>query len=439
MAIQKKEKFLTSQYIFVTLMYLGNTFVNYYYVGMITSVANAMGASVVLSGLTSSVYSITPIFLRNILGVVVDKFGKWKTNVVGILINLVCCIVMMFCTSVWALIITRAVMGVGFALTTIANYASAADVVPETRRAEGLGWFQNMSSLSEYIGPTLALFAVSATPGSYVGLHVGGVLACVWALAFNFGVKYEKSPEYLAKLAKAKEIDKNENADTGDMFIPPKSKVFAGLEMNGWVLVLCIFLISAAHGCGNTYFILAMQNRGLESYASNFFLCMAIGLFAGRAIVSKLTDKYGAVHTMVPVYLIAAAALIGIGTVTSGPAVVALGFPFGLMFGTMASGSQALLVNSVMPVRRAYANSMYLLAMDLAFGVMPIFWGAVITAVGYSNVYIVAAACPILAAIIMTIYWKKVGHTIFDEIKAYGKRMMEKNNAEPETAETVEE
>lgn len=417
MLVSGKEKFLTKEYVFVWLMYFGNVFTLYYYAGMITSIADGMGANAVLAGLCSTVYSISPIFVRNFAGILCDKWSRQKTNRIGILINVAMCAALIFCTNIILLIVVRAIMGIGFCLTSTANYAAASDVVPASRRAEGLGWFQNAASLSEYAGPALALIAITWTPGSYIGLHVGAILACIWALFWSFFVKYEKDPEYIKKMEQAKNAEK-EDGDAKDIILPPKSKVIFGMEANAWGAAFIVLIITAAHSCTNTYALLSMQKRGLEDYASNFFLTMALGLFIGRAFISKLNDKYGALKVTIPVYIISAIAMIGIGTVDSGTTIVLLGLPYGLMFGTMASTSQALMVSSVMPSRRAYASSMYLLAMDLAFGFSSILWGSVIEIVGFKAIFAVAAICPLIACVVVAIYWKKVGHIIFDHIKA---------------------
>lgn len=420
----RKEKLITKEYIFVILMYFGNVFSLYYYGGMITSIAEGLGGSAVLAGLTSSVYSISPIFFRNIVGKLCDKWGRQKTNLVGIFINAACCVAYCFCTNILTLFISRAVMGIGFCFTSIANYASASDVVPETRKAEGLGWFQNAASLSEYVGPALALICVTWTPGSFTGLHIGGLLSCVWALVFSFFVRYEKDPAYIKKMKYAKELSKSGSTDQLEMPLPPKSKVIFGMESSAWAVALIVLIITAAHSCTNTFAILSMQKRGIDGYASNFFLTVAIGLLIGRAFISRLSDKYGVLKITIPVYLLSAAALIGIGTVNSGLVVVILGLPYGLMFGTMASTSQALMVNSVAPERRAYASAMYLLAMDLAFGFSSIIWGAVIEAVGYSGVYAVAAVCPVIAVVVVYLYWKKVGKRIYDNNREFAERKL---------------
>ena len=121
MPLTRSERLWTKEYILVILMYLGNVFSLYYYGGMITSIAEGLGGSVVLAGLTSSVYSITPIFFRNIVGVFCDKYGRAKTNMIGIVINAACCIAYCFCFNIVALFITRAIMGIGFCFTSVAN------------------------------------------------------------------------------------------------------------------------------------------------------------------------------------------------------------------------------------------------------------------------------------------------------------------------------
>ena len=62
---------------------------------------------------------------------------------------------------------------------------------------------------------------------------------------------------------------------------------------------------------------------------------------------------------------------------------------------------------------------MYLLSIDIGYGIGPVIWAAVIQAVGYSKVYYAVCACPVICFVLLTIFWRKWGKNIFTATKEW--------------------
>ena len=373
-----KDKLWTKTYLLFILMYFGNVSCLYYYNGTMTLIGESLSGSVVMAGFLSSVYSLVPLFFRPFVGAVIDRYGRWKSNCVGIVITFATIVGYLLAGNIYQLIVLRAIGGLAFCITSTANYTSASDLIPESRKTEGLGWFQNMGTISTYVGPALALYALALTPNSYVGLHIGGMILCGFAFVMNLFVNYEKNPEYIQKRKKALE-----------------GHYIFGLQYKTWFLVLVMLCVTCAHSTVNSYFILSADKRGITGI-SNFFLFMAAGMFVARAFISRLADEKGLMKVYVPVLAIGSICLVVFGSFDNVMLLNVMAFPYGFLFGSSAAVCQSNIVKSAPLKKQAFANSMYLIAVDVGYGVFPIISGMIINSVGYAHIFLVAAVFPIV-------------------------------------------
>lgn len=406
-----KDKLWTKTYLLFILMYFGNVSCLYYYNGTMTLIGESLSGSVVMAGFLSSVYSLVPLFFRPFVGAVIDRYGRWKSNCVGIVITFATIVGYLLAGNIYQLIVLRAIGGLAFCITSTANYTSASDLIPESRKTEGLGWFQNMGTISTYVGPALALYALVLTPNSYVGLHIGGMILCGFAFVMNLFVNYEKNPEYIQKRKKALEAEQREHEQKAYVDDPIARKeeghYIFGLQYKTWFLVLAMLCVTCAHSTVNSYFILSADKRGITGI-SNFFLFMAAGMFVARAFISRLADEKGLMKVYVPVLAIGSICLVVFGSFDNVMLLNVMAFPYGFLFGSSAAVCQSNIVKSAPLKKQAFANSMYLIAVDVGYGVFPIISGMIINSVGYAHIFLVAAVFPIVAiAFVVTFVMSK--------------------------------
>ena len=99
----------------------------------------------------------------------------------------------------------------------------------------------------------------------------------------------------------------------------------------------------------------------------------------------------------VPVLAIGSACLVILGSFDNVMLLNIAAFPYGFLFGTSAAVCQSNIVKSAPMKKQAFANSMYLIAVDVGYGVFPIISGMIIKSVGYAHIFLVAAVLPIVA------------------------------------------
>lgn len=150
----------------------------------------SLGASGAEIGLISGIFGVSAIFIRFFTDDFVKLLGKKKCLYLGLFFSLVSTIAYAFFTSIHMLMIARIIQGLGFGLGTTFAAALAVDIIPSSRRGEGVGYFGLGNTISMGIAPALGvmlltdfssdfLFAFSTSGGIIVLGGVAGVIGYV--------------------------------------------------------------------------------------------------------------------------------------------------------------------------------------------------------------------------------------------------------------------
>ena len=121
----------------------------------------SLGASGAEIGLISGIFGVSAIFIRFFTDDFVKLFGKKKCLYFGLFFSLVSTIAYALFTSVHMLIAARIVQGLGFGLGTTFAAALAVDIIPSSRRGEGVGYFGLGNTISMGIAPALGVMLLT--------------------------------------------------------------------------------------------------------------------------------------------------------------------------------------------------------------------------------------------------------------------------------------
>ena len=100
-----------------------------------------LGASGSEIGLIAGIFGYSAIFIRLFTDTGVRAFGKKKCLYAGLLLSLLATVGYACFDSIHAIIAARIIHGFGFGLSTTFAAALVADVIPASRRGEGIGYF----------------------------------------------------------------------------------------------------------------------------------------------------------------------------------------------------------------------------------------------------------------------------------------------------------
>lgn len=121
----------------------------------------SLGASGAEIGLISGIFGVSAIFIRFFTDDFVKLLGKKKCLYLGLFFSLISTVAYAFFTSIHMLLIARVVQGLGFGLGTTFAAALAVDIIPSSRRGEGVGYFGLGNTISMGIAPALGVMLLT--------------------------------------------------------------------------------------------------------------------------------------------------------------------------------------------------------------------------------------------------------------------------------------
>ena len=217
------------------------------------------GAPKDVIGLVLSGYTITALLFRPFSGYFVDSFPR-RT-------------VLMACFGAFAIFfagylaastlllftIVRTLHGGPFGALTVANSTAAIDVLPSSRRTEGIGYYGLSNNLSMAIAPTIGIFIYKYTDSFELLFWLALVVACAgWLI--DATVKF---PE--------KEIVRNKSKLSWDRFF----------LVRGWLLGLN--MVAFGFGVLSNYLaIYGKEVMGITGGTGTYFLLCSVGLIISR-------------------------------------------------------------------------------------------------------------------------------------------------------------
>lgn len=329
-------------------------------------------------GLVLSSYAIALLFTRPFCGYWVDVYSRKPLFLLGLGLFIATFVGYYFAVSVLFFIILRFIHGMFWGLTTVSANTVAIDIIPASRRAEGIGFFGVNTNLAMAIAPLIAVNIYDAK-----GFHFLISCAIAMGLISILVVLFIKVPE-------RKKLDK-----------------VAPLSFDRFILIKAIpilinqLFLSFGWGTLIAFAVLYGKKIGIQN-SGIFFLFLAGGIILSRVTSGKFVDK-GHLHKV----MVTALFLITIGFVSfallQGVVFFCLSaFLIGIGYGTLFPALQTIYINMAPASKRGTANSTYLTGFDLGIGAGMLFSAILEGRYGFSTMYLITAG---LSAISLLIYW----------------------------------
>jgi len=336
-------------------------------------------------GIVLSGYTITALLFRPFSGYFVDSFPR-KT-------------VLMVCFSAFAIFfagylaastlllftIVRTLHGGPFGALTVANSTVAIDVLPSSRRTEGIGYYGLSNNLAMALAPTM---------GIYLYAHTHSFELLFWlALAVA-----------MAGLL----IDSTVKLKTSSVPSGPKPKLSLDrfLLLRGWLIGVNMVAFGFCFGVLSNYLAIYGKERlGMSSGTGTYFMLCSIGLMlsrlqGGKALrQGKLTHNAAegmAISLVGYTLFIAVPTLLGLLHIESEALTLAAYYGSALLIG-LGNGHlwpafQNMIISTAANNQRGTANSTILIAWDIGMGVGVVIGGIVAEHWGYEAMFWIVAA-----------------------------------------------
>ena len=242
------------------------------------------GASKDVIGVVLSGYTAVAMLTRATSGYVVDTFPRKQILVLGFVLLTAFYVGYIVAGSLLMFAIVRTIHGFPFGIATVSNSTVAIDVLPSSRRAEGIGYYGLSNNVATAISPTVGLWLFEA-------YHDFDILFCASLFFALLGVWCVATIKTEDKRPSVKNELELESGNPNPTLRTPNSALF-NLDRffltAGWSQGLTIVSFSFAYGVTSTYVaIYGREELGLTSGSGIFFAILASGLFMSRLIGSR--------------------------------------------------------------------------------------------------------------------------------------------------------
>lgn len=349
----------------------------------------SLGASGAEIGLISGIFGVSAIFIRFFTDDFVKLLGKKKCLYLGLFFSLISTIAYAFFTSIHMLMIARIIQGLGFGLGTTFAAALAVDIIPSSRRGEGVGYFGLGNTISMGIAPALGVMLLTDFSSDF--LFVFSTIAA--ALAVGCTVFCSESVSAIRRSRRAPKVK-----------VPWRSRFFeAGTGFPSFFTML----FGLAYGCVNTFIALLAQEVHIPN-AGFFFVVGTIFVFLTRTFGGRIYDSKGPFWVLLPGIVSYIAGLVVIIHAASFTALMIAAVFYGTGAGLIMPSLMTWLFNSVAPERRSSASATYYNMLDVGTSGGIIVLGGVAGVIGYVNMfyYVLAAMVLFLAAFLGQHFYK---------------------------------
>lgn len=212
-------------------------------------------------GLVLSGYTLTALLARPFSGFLVDTFPRKRVLMVCFALFFIFFGGYLGASSLLLFTIVRTLHGAPFGALTVANSTMAIDVLPSSRRNEGIGYYGLSNNLAMAIAPMAAIYIYRLTDNFQLLFWLALIIAG-FGMAVDAGIKpkekLQKSP------ARPISLDR--------FFL-----------VRGWMLALNMVFFGFCFGVMSNYLaIYSMEVMGITGGTGTWFLLLSLGLVASR-------------------------------------------------------------------------------------------------------------------------------------------------------------
>jgi predicted MFS family arabinose efflux permease len=326
-------------------------------------------------GMVLAFYTIATLIIRLFSGWTIDTYGRKTIYLFAYLFFSIFFIGYPLAFTIYLFIGIRFLHGLTWGVLTTSSSTIAVDIIPPSRRGEGIGIFGLSMTIGMAIGPMIAIFITGTDRYTMLFISAIGISFLGFLLA-----QFVSYPRFNIKNSK-------------------RAFSFKGLiEKNSIPVSINMMIVQFTYGGVISFIALYGKEIGVES-SGLFFLILSIGIGLSRVNSGRIFDVSG------PNRII----LLGMVLLVLGfPALAifdnSLGFHLsaivlGLGFGIIMPTFQAMVNNLVSPSRRGAANSTFFTSFDIGIGLGMVGTGILSDYLGFSRTFLIFSAIIIMALI----------------------------------------
>jgi len=345
------------------------------------------GATKDVIGLVLSGYTITALLFRPFSGYFVDSFPRKTVLMICFAAFSIFFAGYLAASTLLLFTVVRTLHGGPFGALTVANSTVAIDVLPSSRRTEGIGYYGLSNNLAMAIAPTIGIFVYRWTQSFELLFWIALVVACLGWLT-----------DATVQLP-AKEIQRNKSKLSMDRFF----------LLRGWLLGVNMVAFGFCFGVLSNYLaIYGKEQLGITGGTGTYFMLCSVGLILSRLQGGRTLRKGLLTHNAASgmcISLVGYTLFILMPTLHSSSSILHSSFSslhssffiylgyygsallIGLGNGHMWPAFQNMTINVAHNNQRGTANSTILISWDVGMGLGILLGGIIAEHLGYSAAF----------------------------------------------------
>ncbi|RGT35758.1 MFS transporter [Bacteroides clarus] len=334
-------------------------------------------------GIILSCYTVAALCIRPFSGYFLDSFARKPLYLLAYFIFMTMFAGYIIAGSLVLFILFRIIHGVSFGMVTVGGNTVVIDIMPSSRRGEGLGYYGLSNNIAMAVGPMSGLFLHDAGM-SYTTIFCCSLGSCIAGFICASLVKTPYKPPV-----------KREPISL-DRFILLKG-IPAGISL---------LLLSIPYGMTTNYVAMYAKEIGINATTGFFFTFMAVGMAISRIFSGKIVDKgkitqvisAGLYIVVFSFFLLSACVyIIDWNSMACSIIFFAVALLLGVGFGIMFPAYNTLFVNLAPNNQRGTATSTYLTSWDVGIGIGMLTGGYIAEVSTFDKAYLFGACLTIIS------------------------------------------
>ena len=334
-------------------------------------------------GIILSCYTVAALCIRPFSGYFLDSFARKPLYLMAYFIFMTMFAGYIIAGSLTLFILFRIIQGVSFGMVTVGGNTVVIDIMPSSRRGEGLGYYGLSNNIAMAVGPMSGLFLHDAGM-SFTTIFCCSLGSCMAGFVCASLVKTPYKPPVRREPISL------------DRFILLKG-IPAGISL---------LLLSIPYGMTTNYVAMYAKQIGINATTGFFFTFMAIGMAISRIFSGKIVDR-GKITQVISagLYLVvfsffllsACVYLISWNNMVCTIVFFSVALLLGVGFGIMFPAYNTLFVNLAPNSQRGTATSTYLTSWDVGIGIGMLTGGYIAEVSTFDKAYLFGACLTIVS------------------------------------------
>lgn len=385
-----KDRLVTPGYCFILaanfLLYFGFWLLIPVLPFYLSEVFNAGNSTI---GIILSCYTVAALCIRPFSGYFLDSFARKPLYLLAYFIFMTMFAGYIIAGSLTLFILFRIIHGVSFGMVTVGGNTVVIDIMPSSRRGEGLGYYGLSNNIAMAVGPMSGLFLHDAGM-SYTTIFCCSLGSCIAGFICASLVKTPYKPPVRREPVSL------------DRFILLKG-IPAGVSL---------LLLSIPYGMTTNYVAMYAKEIGIHATTGFFFTFMAVGMAISRIFSGRIVDRgkitqvisAGLCIVVFSFFLLSACVyIIEWNSMACNIVFFAVALLLGIGFGIMFPAYNTLFVNLAPNSQRGTATSTYLTSWDVGIGIGMLTGGYIAEVSTFDKAYLFGACLTIVSMLYFNI------------------------------------